>query len=291
VKTSFLRPSALIIPGQYYTVTMAATGTSPITDFGGLTVAPQPPTNFRGGLNQEAEGPASTSTWRVMRTSAAYGGSYVIDHAAGASASYLFRGSSIIWYTNIGPSYGLSYLYVDGVLRASVNSYSATTHYRAAFTVVGLTSGSHTLTIRVRGLKGSSHGTGTNVAVDAFTTGRTLVTSPALTYTWGTVKTTSASGGAFIRSDEGGSTTLFRFRGTAVEWDTVTGPNMGRALVYIDGVLKASVDNYASTYHFRVARIFSGLPDSVHTLKILVLGTHRAGSNGSWIAIDRWVVS
>jgi hypothetical protein len=271
-------------------VFFAATGTPAITDFGGLTVA-QATQDFRGGLIQQAEGPASTSTWRIVRTTNAFDGSYAIEHTSGASASYRFHGSSIVWYTNIGPSYGLSYLYVDGILRASINSYSPTTHYRAAFSVVGLTLASHTLTIHVRGLKGSSHGSGTDVAVDAFKTGRTLVTSPTLTYTWGTFKTSAASGGAYIRSNEGGATTLFAFRSTSVEWDTVTGPNMGRALVYIDGVLKTSVDNYSSTNHFGVARVFSGLSNTVHTLKILVLGTHRAASTGSWIVMDRWIVT
>src|SRR5439155_4373609 len=117
------------------------------------------------------------------------------------------------------------------------------------------------------------------------------VTSPTLTYTWGTVKVSAASGGAYIQSNEGGSTTLFAFRGTSVEWDTVVGPAMGRALVYIDGVLKASIDNYSSTYHYGVAKVFSGLSDSVHTLKILVLGTHRSAATGSWIVIDRWAVT
>jgi hypothetical protein len=290
VKTAFLRASSLLTSGQDYTVTIAATGTSPITDFGGSTVA-QTTKDFRGGLIQQAEGPASTSTWRLAKTLSAYGGSFVIDHTAGATASYGFRGSSIIWYTSIGPSYGIADLYVDGVLRATVNSYSPTTHYRAAFTVVGLGSASHTLTIRVRGARGSSHGTGTDVAVDAFKTGRTLVTSPTLTYTWGTVKVSAASGGVYIQSNEARSTTSFTFRSTSVEWDTVVGPAMGRASVYVDGVLKATFDNYSSTYHYGVARIFSGLSDSVHTLKILVLGTHRSTSTGSWIVIDRWVVT
>jgi bacillopeptidase F len=290
VKTAFLRASSLLTSGQDYTVTIAATGTSPITDFGGSTVD-QTTKDFRGGLIQQAEGPASTSTWRLAKTLSAYGGSFVIDHTAGATASYGFRGSSIIWYTSIGPSYGIADLYVDGVLRATVNSYSPTTHYRAAFTVVGLGSASHTLTIRVRGARGSSHGTGTDVAVDAFKTGRTLVTSPTLTYTWGTVKVSAASGGVYIQSNEARSTTSFTFRSTSVEWDTVVGPAMGRASVYVDGVLKATFDNYSSTYHYGVARIFSGLSDSVHTLKILVLGTHRSTSTGSWIVIDRWVVT
>ena len=290
VKTASLRPTSLITPGQHYTVFIAATGTPHITDFGGLTVA-QASQDFRGGLFQQGEGAATTFTWRVVKTSSAFGGSYVVDHVAGASASYRFTGSSIIWYTNIGPNYGIADLYVDGVLRATANSYSSSTHYRAAFTVSGFAYGKHTLTVRARGAKGSSHGTGTDVAVDAFRSGSSIISSPGLSYTWGVVKASSASAGAYSWSDEGGSTASFTFRGTQVEWDTVLGPQMGRARVYIDGVLKLSADNYSGTTTYGVAKIFSGLSDAVHTVKIVVLGTHRSSSHGSFVAVDRWVVT
>jgi hypothetical protein len=287
---AFLRPSSLITPGQHYTVHIAATGAPAVTDFGGLTVA-EATQDFRGGLTQQGEGASTAATWRLIKTASAFGGSYVVDHVAGAMASYRFTGSSIVWYTNIGPNYGVADLYVDGILRATANSYSPTTHYRAAFTVSGFSYGKHTLTLRARGTKGSSHGTGTDVAVDAFRSGSSIVASPGLTYTWGTAKASSASGGAYALSDEGTSTASFTFRGTAVEWDTVLGPNMGRARVYIDGVLKLSADNYSGTTTYGVAKIFSGLTDTVHTLKIVVLGTHRATSHGSYVAIDRWVVT
>ena len=290
VKTAALRPPSLITPGQHYTVYIAATGTPHITDFGGLTVA-QASQDFRGGLFQQGEGAATRFTWRVVKTSSAFGGSYVVDHVAGASASYRFTGSSIIWYTNIGPNYGIADLYVDGVRRAAVNSYSTSTHYRAAFTVSGFAYGRHTITVRARGAKGSSHGTGTDVAVDAFRSGSSIIASPVLSYTWGVVKASSASAGGYSWSDLAGSTASFTFRGTQVEWDTVLGPQMGRAKVYIDGILRLSVDNYSGTTTYGVAKAFSGLSDAVHTLTIVVQGTHRSSSHGSFVAIDRWVVT
>jgi hypothetical protein len=287
---AFLLPTTAITPGQHYTVHIAATGAPAVTDFGGLTVA-EATQDFRGGLVQQGEGPATSAVWRTVKTASAFGSSYTIDHVAGAMASYRFTGSSVTWYTNIGPSYGIADLYVDGVLQATTNSYRATNAYRAAFTVSGFSFGTHTLTIRVRGARGSSHGTGSNIAVDAFRSGRTTIASPTLAYTFGFVRATPASGGAYALSDEGGSTASFTFRGTAVEWDTVLGPSMGAARVYIDGVLKVSADNYAVTTTYGFARIFTGLSDTVHTLKIVVLGKHRAASRGSYVAIDRWVVT
>jgi bacillopeptidase F len=247
--------------------------------------------DFRGGLLQQGEGAATAATWRTVKTASAFGGSYVVDHLAGASASYRFTSSSIIWYTNIGPNYGIADLYVDGVIKAAVNAYSPTTHYRAAFTVSGLTFATHTLTIRARGARGSTHGTGSDVAVDAFRTGSSTIASPTVSYVWGTVKASAASGGAYARSDEAGSAVSFTFRGTGIAWDSVRGQSMGRALVYIDGVFKVSIDNYYGTTQYGYTRAFSGLTDGVHTIKILVLGNHRAGATGSLITIDRWIVT
>ncbi|HLW18504.1 MAG TPA: hypothetical protein VKV69_14200, partial [Actinomycetota bacterium] len=290
VKTAMLQPTSNITPGQHYTVHIAESGQPAITDFGGLTVS-EATQDFRGGLFQQGEGAASAFTWRVVKTANAFGGSYVVDHVAGASASYRFTGSQITWYTIIGPNYGIADLYVDGVLRATANSYSSSTHYRAAFTVSGFSYGKHTLTVRVRGSKGSRFGSGTDVAVDAFQSGSSIIASPGLTYTWGIVKAAAASAGAYSWTDEGGATVSFTFRGTQLEWDTVLGPQMGRAKVYIDGVLKNSADNYAGTTTYGVAKIFPGLSDAVHTVTIIVLGTHRTASTGSYVAIDRWVVT
>jgi hypothetical protein len=290
VMTAILKPTSNMTPGQYYTVHIAASGQPPITDFGGLTVD-EKTMDFRGGLFQQGEGVATAFTWRTVSTPSAFGGSYVVDHIAGASASYRFTGSHITWYTNIGPNYGIADLYVDGVLRATTNSYSSSTHYRAAFTVSGFPYGKHTITVRVRGSKGSRYGTGTDVAVDAFSSGSSIIASPGLTFTWGIVKAAGASAGAYSWTDEGGATASLTFRGTQIEWDTVTGPQMGRARVYIDGVLKVSADNYSGSLTYNVAKIFSGLTDTVHTIKVVVLGSHRTSSTGSYVAIDRWVVT
>ena len=290
VKQAVLRPTSLIVPGQHYTVHIAFGSPSSVVDFGGLTVTEQTQ-DFTGGLVQPGEGPATLQGWRGVRTSAAYGGSYVVDHVAGASASYRFTGSSIVWYTNIGPSYGIADLYVDGVKRAVVNSYSATTHYRAAFTVSGLSYAGHTLTVRVRGVKGNSHGTGTNIAIDAFSARGILVSTPGLSYVWGTVATSAALGSLYSWSDEPGASAAFTFRGTSIEWDTVTGPQMGVCKVYIDGVLKATVNNYSTSTTYHVKRVFTGLTDAVHSIRIIVSGIHQAASSGSFIVVDGWVVT
>lgn len=285
---ALLRPNSPMVAGQHYTVFAATSG---VTDFGGAAVPAATPLDFRAGLSQEAESVAAVSTWRTVSNAAAYGGSFTIDHTGGATASYRFTGSTIRWFTNVGPSYGIADLYVDGVAKVTVNCYRTTNAYRAAFTITGLSYASHTLTIRVRGAKGSSAGVGTNIAVDAFTTGSTVNTTPGVTYTWGFVKTAGASGGGYIRDDEPNVQTTFTFRGTSVTWYTVLGSSMGRAWVYIDGVRKLWVDNYSATTVYGSSRTFGGLSDAIHTIRIVVIGNHQAAATGSYIAIDRWVVS
>ena len=289
VKSAALRPSSTLTPGQYYTVSVSPAG-SPITDFGGLTVPPSTPAFRASTLEQAESSTAETCAWRTVSNANAFGGSYTVDHLSGAKASFTFTGTAITWYTNTGPNYGVSDVYVDGVVKVRINAYASSPHYHGAVTISGLSAHSHTIAIVVKGLKGSTSGTGTDVAVDAFKVGSTLYSTPAARYGWQQINTPSASGGAYIRSDTAWSRTAFSFRSTRVDWYTVAGPTMGIARVYIDGVLKATVDNYASTYGFNIRRTFAGLSDTKHTITIVVLGTHRAASKGSFVAIDRWVL-
>ena len=52
---------------------------------------------------------------------------------------------------------GIANVYVDGVLKAQVDTYSATGQAQAVnYTITGLASGPHTITIEVAGTKGAS---------------------------------------------------------------------------------------------------------------------------------------
>jgi bacillopeptidase F len=225
-----------------------------------------------------------------VSSSSAYGGSYALDHLANAQLTFKFTGTGITWYTNAGRNYGLAYVYIDGVLKGSFGQYASSTHYRVARNFGGLTSGSHTITIRVRGLKGASGGTGTDIAVDAFQVGATRFDTPSVTYSWRRAGTSLASGGAYAMSDGSGSAATFTFRGTGFDWYTVLGPSMGKANVYVDGVLIIQFDNYASSTQYNVRRTFRKLSDTIHTVTIKLTGTRRSASSGTVVAVDRWVV-
>jgi hypothetical protein len=76
-----------------------------------------------------------------------------------------------------------------------------------------------------------------------------------------------------------------------VAWYTVKGANQGKAAVYVDGVRKATFDNYAASTRYGVRRALTGLTDAVHTVKIVALGKHRQGAKGSLVTVDRLLVA
>ena len=82
--------------------------------------------------------------------------------------------------------------------------------------------------------------------------------------TWGSVRYSTAAG----------ATAKFAFTGTDVAWVSTRAGNRGKAKVYIDGALKATVDLFsASTQARRIVFAATGLSAGPHTLKIVVSGT------------------
>jgi hypothetical protein len=99
------------------------------------------------------------------------------------------------------------------------------------------------------------------------------------TYTYGTYAYSYWANARFVRN----------FYGTRVAW---VGPkiyNYGRAAVYIDGVYKGTVSQYApgADIGFRKKVWESAvLPAGNHTFEIRVLGTKDAASTGYFIVVD-----
>jgi hypothetical protein len=290
VRSAWLTPTARLVPGQHYTATVnPATASTLITDSGGASI-PTSSTDFRGALVQEETSPAASYAWRTITTSSALGGSYTTEHSAGARATYTFTGTSLQWFTVLGPNQGIASVKIDGVSFGTVNNYRKTTLYLASWSFTGLTAGSHTVVITVSGLKGSSAGTGTYVAVDAFRAGGgTLQRTPSVVYGWRSAAFSGASGGHYALSDVKGASASFTFRGTQIDWYAILGSTGGKAAIYIDGGLIGTVDLYRATAIASRIRV-SGLSDAVHTIKILVLGTKNAASHGTGVSIDRFVV-
>jgi hypothetical protein len=73
-----------------------------------------------------------------------------------------------------------------------------------------------------------------------------------------------------------GASATFRFKGSAVAWAGAVGPDRGRAAVYVDGVLKTTVDLHATSFRAQNILYQRTFPGAVnHTIKIVVLGTAK----------------
>jgi hypothetical protein len=225
-----------------------------------------------------------------VTAASALGGSYLVERRAGATVAWSFTGTALTWFTLTGPSYGRAAVYVDGTRKASVNNYAASAHAKVARTVTGLRAGAHKVVIRVAGVKGSTKGKDTLVAVDGFRVGATTWATPSVTASWQSVAASSASGGHYVRDNLAGASVSFTFRGTGVTWLTATGPTMGKAAVYLDGALVRTVDGYAAATHYRVGRSLTGLADKRHVVKVVVLGTRSARAKGTDVVVDGWTV-
>lgn len=283
-----LLPTAPLVAGQLYSAVVNPAGAPPVVDRAG-NVAPTASLNF-GALAEVEQGSAAVRpAWAVRRASSAYGGSYVTEHLAGASLSFDFRGRKVTWYTATGPSQGKALVLIDGRPRGTFNQFASTSSYRVGRTFSGLAPGEHSITVRALGLAGPG-AVGRFVVVDAFGIGPQLVKTPTLEATWRTLKASRASGGSYAVADVAGASVAFTFRGTGVDWLTVRGPNQGRARIFVDGTLVRTVDGYAATPTFGVARRVTGLTDGVHTLRIVVAGSSRRASTGTLVAVDRFIV-
>ena len=78
--------------------------------------------------------------------------------------------------------------------------------------------------------------------------------------------------------------------GTGITWIHSVGRSHGKANVYIDGALKATVDLYASSTKEGVKWGVTGLASGKHSIRIVTLGTKRAAATGISVTVDALTV-
>jgi GH25 family lysozyme M1 (1,4-beta-N-acetylmuramidase) len=267
----------------------ACTGLSPsctVTVNGPRTVGAA----FVATAREEQDGAGTSFTWGSKRDRRALGGQFLTEHRAGATASFSFHGGAVKLYTVSGPSMGDANVSVDGSPVGVVQGYAASVRFGVTQRFDGFGSGSHTLTVTATGTA-STKAKGTKVGVDALRWAGTLHKNPRSTdASWSSVAQGAASGGSYVVSDVAGATAALRFTGTGATLVTVRGPAMGRAELRIDGKAAGTVDLYAPGVSFGVNKTVTGLTDGPHVLRVRVLGTHRAASSGSAVAVDAWII-
>ena len=286
VRSVTLRATQAWIPGRGYVVVVDPPGvTTRVMDKIG-NATPTTSLNFQGPPGVEDQSGLLTYTWGALRSPAAFGGSFALARQPGAAFRFAFRGPAVTWYTVMGPSFGKAEVMIDGRSRGVFDLWAPHRITRVARTFSGLARGSHVITIRALGLRRAA-ATDRLVAVDAFRAGGGLVGTPRGRASWREVSAPSASGGGFAVDDVAGAAVGLAFDGTGLNWTAVTGPDRGRAAVYIDGALFNTVDLYAPARTFGVLEPITGLTPGPHILRIVATGTSRAASSGTLVSIDR----
>ena len=239
---------------------------------------------------------ALKETWDSDNTADADDGRFATSRLQGSSATWRFSttaGQRAVLYGVRQPSGGNADVYVDGVKRATASFYRATTrHQVAVFTSAELSAGQHTLEVRVLGTKPSAS-KNTWVGVDALRIGSTRHQESAATHRFQRVTTSAALGGSYdvvthgTSGDNGADPTYsLVFKGTAVLVRATKGPTSGSARMYVDGVLRRTVNLRAdaTAYQVLVASI-TGLTEARHTLRIEAVGTSTGAKSA--VGIDR----
>lgn len=117
-------------------------------------------------------------------------------------------------------------------------------------------------------------------------------TSAGARFSWRGVAASKAFGGSYRTERIGGARATVDFVGTSVTWYTRKSPAQGTATVYIDGAKAASVNNYASTASWKVARRIGGLSKAAHRITVVVDGKRGSSrGTGTFITIDAWAVN
>jgi hypothetical protein len=100
------------------------------------------------------------------------------------------------------------------------------------------------------------------------------------------------SGGSAVLAMDANAQAKLTFTGTGVKWIGFSDPWSGKAQVYLDGALAATVDTYsanqaAQTVQYSAENLINGS----HVLTIVALGTESAQSAGAWVWVDAFDVT
>ncbi len=118
-------------------------------------------------------------------------------------------------------------------------------------------------------------------------------TSNIFAYTvgnWVTANNSNHYSGSEKETNSLNGTVEYTFTGTRAELYSYFGPWSGKCDVYVDNVLKVTVDQYSSTDAFQQLVYNTGtLPDGTHQIRLVNIGQKNASSGGTNIGVDKAV--
>jgi lipoprotein-anchoring transpeptidase ErfK/SrfK len=219
-----------------------------------------------------------SGTWSDYAKPAAWQGSYGRSSTSGASVTVTFEGTRLDWIAMKGTTAGKADVYLDGVLKTTVDLAAATAVYQQdVWSTRDLPNGTH----KVKFVLNSTSASGKFLVIDAVDVLGSVVDTVTryeqgdsrLVYsgTWSTQSVPQASGGTSSHGYEKSAGVIVTFTGTRLDWIATLAPENGVADVSLDGGALTKVDLYSETTHYQ---------QKVWTTGTLTNGTH-------WVEI-RW---
>lgn len=252
--------------------------------------------------DQDVSSITYSGTWQTGAWSGYYDTSCRYSNSTGASAKFMFTGTGIQWIADKNADHGKANVYIDGVLKTTVDLYNATDQLQQiVYSISSLTNSQHTIRIDVTGTK-NPNATGYYVNIDAFKITDTNTSTIAIddmytssiTYSgsnWQTGLWSYYFNNSCHYSNTSGSTASFTFTGTGIQWIADKNADHGKADVYIDGVFKTTVDLYnVSDQLQQVVYSTSSLSYGQHTIQINVTGTKNSSAIGTYVNIDAFQI-
>jgi len=260
------------------------------------------------------DGALTTGSWgHDGDGTGAYNGTTSYSVTGNNSVNVKFEGTQIAFRASKSSDSGKAAISVDGGLETIVDLYSATRQGdQLVYTSPVLTSGTHTLKVRVTGARNSAS-SGNYVSPD-----RVVISPGAVSVDdqvsgtgvnefnyrkenggqnlkgyWGyDGDGTGAYAGTSSWSNRAEDSVTVKFDGTQVAFHAVKTPDSGKAGFSVDGGAESVVDLYSATRQANQLVYTSDvLTSGVHTLKVRVTGTKNASSSGVFVSPDRVVLS
>lgn len=239
---------------------------------------------------------AYTGTWNHIARAESFNGTLSWSNTLDAAASYTFDGTGVELYTQKGTGGGKFDIYLDNVKVLTYDSYaSSILHQVLAYQTTGLSAGPHTIQVVVTHTK-NANSSNYNVHVDyikALESAPTVVeidnTDANIDYAgdWNSIERAQSHDGTISYSNTTNDYAEYTFNGTGVQFYTQKGPSAGKIGIYLDDVLQATYDAYASSgQHQVLAYDAQNLTAGSHTIKIVVTGTKNANANNDFVHLD-----
>ncbi len=217
--------------------------------------------------------------WESVNDPAALGGTRRVAKQPFDQAIFMFSGKSLTLYRTLGPAMGTMDLCVDSRCQEVVNT-SANARYGVPFTVGGLSSGTHIVSISNRSAR---PGDIDAIAInnDPLPLGVGLYSSmdPNILYSgnWLAYTSSDAIGSVLRYSNDLNATASFQFTGNNLTLYRTRFSSAGAMKVCIDAQPCQTVDNYQLALQWAAPVTFSNLGSGTHQVVISNLSGNYIG--------------